>query len=399
MNYVKSTLGYLRSPPSEGQRFVGLAAQREASVSLKSRLASALGISYLVVARTVSTSNHYRFKLQDGGILMRQNVTFLIVLGFAALAFSGYAVVPNDTVMGNWEGQWYDESFGGGTLSVQVIAEGKGNYRAIISADIGEVEPIRGEARGKREGDEVSFKGKIEAGPDYGGVHELTGKVSDGKFTGQYAGENRGRFDAKRVRKVSPTIGAKPPEGAVILFDGKDKSKWFGKNDTPNPWKLVDGAMEVVSGKGSIYTKQHFRDFKLHLEFCLDFMPTARGQGRCNSGVYLPGGNEIQVLDSFGLKPSRHDCGAFYGQAAPLVNACLPPGEWQTYDVTFIAPRFDDKGERVKNAIITVFHNGIKTHDQFRPRREGVPSGGIQLQDHDNRLWYRNIWLVPLRED
>jgi hypothetical protein len=330
---------------------------------------------------------------------MRRIATCLALLLLVVFAFPGHGVIVKDTVMGNWEGRWYDETFGGGTLSAQVIAEGEGAYRAVISADIGEAELIRGQARGKREGDSVVFQGQIDAGPDYGGVHRITGKVSKGKFSGRYVGENRGGFEVKRVRKVSPTLGAKPPEAAVVLFDGKDKSKWVRGKDTPNPWKVVDGAMEVVSGKGSIQTKEQFRDFKLHIEFCLDFMPTARGQGRCNSGVYLPGGNEIQVLDSFGLKPSRHDCGAFYGQAAPLVNACLPPGEWQTYDVTFIAPRFDEKGERTENASITVFHNGIKTHDQFHPRREGVPSGGILLQDHGNRLWYRNIWVVPLRED
>jgi len=136
----------------------------------------------------------------------------------------------------------------------------------------------------------------------------------------------------------------------------------------------------------------------LHLEFCTPFEPNARGQGRGNSGVYLPGNNEIQVLDSFGLKPSPHDCGSFYGQAAPRVNACLPPEEWQTYDVTFIAPRFEGD-KRIKNARITVFHNGIKIHDEFEPRREGVPEGRILLQDHGNKVQYRNIWLVPLKAE
>ena len=332
---------------------------------------------------------------------MRRTITYLAVLSFVSLALSGYAVGPENPYMGNWEGRWHDEEFLEGTLSAQIIAQGKGAYRAVISADIGELEPVRGEARGKRDGEKVAFKGTIDVGPENGGVLQVTGEISGAKFSGRFFGENRGRFEMKKLLKVSPTLGAKPPEGAIVLFDGKDKTKWSknGKDDTPNPWKVVEGAMEVARGKGSIQTKKQFRDFKLHLEFCLDFMPTARGQGRCNSGVYLPGGNEIQVLDSFGLKPSRHDCGAFYGQAAPLVNACLPPGEWQTYDVTFIAPRFDDKGERIENAIITVFHNGIKTHDQFHPRREGVPSGRILLQDHGNRLWYRNIWVVPLKTD
>ena len=327
---------------------------------------------------------------------MKNNLTSFVAVGCLLLAISGYAAVADDPYMGNWEGQWMDDSFASGSLSAQIIAEGKGNYRAVVSADIGEVEPIRGKARGKKDGEKVVFKGTIDAGVDYGGVLEITGSISEGKFTGRYAGENRGRLEMKKVQKASPTLGAKPPEGAIVLFSGKDYSKWEGDNQKPNPWKPVGDAMEARNG--SIRTKQQFRDFRLHLEFCTPFMPEARDQGRGNSGVYLPGGNEIQVLDSFGLPPSQHDCGGFYGQAAPRVNACLPPGEWQTYDVTFIASRFDDSDKLVKSATVTVLHNGIKIHDEFQPRRQ-AKSGGILLQDHGNPVQYRNIWLVPLRAD
>lgn len=327
---------------------------------------------------------------------MRHNVALLVGLSLAAFALSGEGSVPDDPYMGNWEGQWMDDSFASGSLSAQIIAEGKGNYRAVVSADIGEVEPIRGKARGKKDGEKVVFKGTIDAGADYGGVLEITGSISEGKFTGRYAGENRGRLEMKKVQKASPTLGAKPPEGAIVLFDGKDYSRWDGDKKKPNPWKRVGDAMEAR--RGSIRTKQQFRDFKLHLEFRTPFMPEARDQGRGNSGVYLPGGNEIQVLDSFGLPRSRHDCGGFYGQAAPRVNACLPPGEWQTYDVTFIASRFDDSDKLVKSATVTVLHNGIKIHDEFQLRKQ-AKSGGISLQDHGNPVQYRNIWLVPLRAD
>ena len=150
---------------------------------------------------------------------MKHNLTFFVAVGCLLLAVSGYAAAADDPYMGNWEGQWIDDAFASGSLSAQIIAEGKGNYRAVISADIGQVHPVRGEARGKKDGEKVVFKGTIDAGADYGGVHEITGGISEGKFTGRYAGENRGRFEMKKVQKGSPTLGAKPPEGAIVLFD------------------------------------------------------------------------------------------------------------------------------------------------------------------------------------
>jgi len=331
---------------------------------------------------------------------MKHTFSLLAFLALTALSLSTYAAEARD-VMGNWDGRWYGVESSEGPVTAHIIAEGKGNFRAVISVDIGEVEPFPGEMRGKDQDAKVQFKGTVDLGPQNGGIYQLTGEVSDGKFTGRFSGlENRGRFELKKLRKVSPTLGAKPPEGAIVLFDGKDYSKWVttkDDKDVPNPWKPVGDAMEVRNG--NIHTKQQFRDFKLHLEFRTPLEPTHRGQGRGNSGVYLPGGNEIQVLDSFGLPPSHRDCGGFYGQAAPLVNACLPPEEWQTYDVTYIAPRFDKSGECIKNARVTVVHNGINIHDQFQPRRKPVREGGILLQDHGNKVRYRNIWLVPMKDD
>jgi hypothetical protein len=328
---------------------------------------------------------------------MNRKIGLFVVFVVVNFALCGSAEVAPDTVMGNWEGKWYGESANEGKAFAQIIAEGHGNYRAVISADIGEAELIRGEMRGKRDDGKVMFQGEIDAGPD-NGVHKITAAIADGKLTGHYSGPaDQGQLQMTRVRKTSPTLGLKPPQAAIVLFDGKDRSKWQGKNQSPNPWRLVDGAMEVRGG--SIETGQQFRDFKLHIEFSTPFEPEARGQARGNSGVYLPGNNEIQVLDSFALDPSSRDCGSFYGQAAPSVNACLPPGEWQTYDVTFIAPRFNDRDEPVKNASITVLHNGIKIHDNFHPKRPGVKEGPILLQDHGDKVLYRNIWLIPLRED
>jgi hypothetical protein len=203
----------------------------------------------------------------------------------------------------------------------------------------------------------------------------------------------------------------KGPEALFDVVFAPEKStadvQWKRLNaDTPDDktvkWRLVDGAMEVKPGAGSIATKRKFKDFKLHLEFCTPFMPEARGQGRGNSGVYLQNRYEIQVLDSYGLEPKDNECGGIYQVGAPLVNMCYPPGQWQTYDITFQAPRFDGSGNKQKDAVVTVVHNGVTIHDQQpipHPTGGALDSnvsepGGVYLQDHGNLVRFRNIWLV-----
>ena len=198
------------------------------------------------------------------------------------------------------------------------------------------------------------------------------------------------------------TIGAKPPEGAIVLFDGKGLEGWVKRDGkTPADWPVADGIFTV--GHGDILTDKPFGDFKLHLEFNVPYMPKARGQGRGNSGVYLGGIYELQVLDSYGLKPQNNDCGAIYTQVAPSVNACKPPLQWQTYDVTFHKAVVDGQGKVVKKARVTVLHNGIKTIDDAEVGttpggvgNQAGQDGPILLQDHGNPVQYRNIWIQPI---
>jgi hypothetical protein len=149
-----------------------------------------------------------------------------------------------------------------------------------------------------------------------------------------------------------------------------------------------------------VNSKKTFKDCKVHLEFRLPFMPNARGQDRGNSGVYLQGIYEVQVLDSFGLKGLNNECGGLYGIAAPSVNMCLPPLSWQTYDIEYKTPRFDQDGKKTANAVITVVHNGVKIHDKFEiPRstdgkKETDKPGPLHLQNHGNPVYYQNIWVV-----
>jgi hypothetical protein len=220
-------------------------------------------------------------------------------------------------------------------------------------------------------------------------------------------------------------VEAGRPENAIILFDGTDFSHWAHANGQPVKWQIVDGAMrdpalpirdgramreaKIVPGSGSIVTKRQFRDFKLHVEFKTPQLPpNVKGQARGNSGVYLQQRYEIQILDSFGLPPKDNECGSLYTVKAPDKNVCKQPGEWQSYDITFHAARFDGQGKnakKVKNARITVWQNGVLIHDDVEiPNKtgagqpEGPEPGPILLQEHGSEVMFRNIRIVPLDE-
>ena len=199
-------------------------------------------------------------------------------------------------------------------------------------------------------------------------------------------------FTLERVVRQSPTLGMKPPAGATVLFDGTSVDHW-------DKGQLVEGSLL----KWGTTSKAKFGDIVLHVEFRTPFMPKARGQERGNSGVYLQNRYEIQVLDSFGLAGEDNECGGIYKIAKPKVNMCYPPLSWQTYDVDFTAARFDDKGKKIADPVITVHHNGVLVHDKLsipRPtdpdRSKEVPGPApIYLQDHGNPVRFRNVWFVP----
>jgi hypothetical protein len=167
-------------------------------------------------------------------------------------------------------------------------------------------------------------------------------------------------------------------------------------------WVLNNEMMEVLPGSGDLVSKQKFKDFKLHIEFRSPFMAAATGQKRGNSGIYLQGRYEVQVLDSYGLEGKDNECGGIYKVAYPIINMCAPPLQWQTYDITFEAPRFDSKGIKIKNALLTVDHNGKLIHNNLelpQPTAGAIDNnmtepGCIMLQDHGDLVQYRNIWLV-----
>lgn len=207
-------------------------------------------------------------------------------------------------------------------------------------------------------------------------------------------------FSALQDDEDMPMI--RPPKYATVLFDGKNLSGWLSTKGGPAAWKLASLYMEVAPGSGNIYTKETFRDFQLYLEFWLPLMEGSRGQARANSGVYLQGRYEVQVLDSYGLQSQDNDCGAFYKIAAPLRNACKKPERWQSYDIAFRAARVDSTGKVTENARATVFHNGVMIHNNLElPRatpggldEDVTKPGPLLLQDHGNLVRYRNIWVI-----
>ena len=229
--------------------------------------------------------------------------------------------------------------------------------------------------------------------------------------------------DGKRPqpRVVTPGVAfsqsAAAPSDATVLFDGRDLSKWESSRSGDAKWKVENGYMEAVKGTGAIRSKDKFADFQLHLEFATPAQVEGSSQGRGNSGVLINGMYEVQVLDSYN-NPTYPDgqAGAIYGQTPPLVNASKPPGEWQTYDIIFESPRWDGQAQLVKKANVTVIHNGVVLHHrrELLGATDGLgglkhkalsaylkphaPEVFIELQDHNNPIRFRNLWIRSLGE-
>jgi hypothetical protein len=204
---------------------------------------------------------------------------------------------------------------------------------------------------------------------------------------------------------VTPGVGTAPPSDAIVLFDGKSLAAWKS-GDKDAGWKLVDGAMEV-NGTGSIETREQFGDVQLHVEWAAPEKVESESQGRGNSGVFLMGIYEIQVLDSYKNRTySDGQAASLYGQKPPLVNACRKPGDWQAYDIFFKAPRFE--GNQIASpGVVTVVHNGVLVqnaepfigatrHREVATYSPHGPTGPIALQDHGNPVRYRNVWVRKL---
>ena len=245
------------------------------------------------------------------------------------------------------------------------------------------------------------------------GILEEDLYTSSSEGTGKYLDENDGYLTAWKVCGPYSQEGKNGSEIFDVAFAPEianaEGVEWrvIGRNELtqkPVQWNLVDGAMEIKGKTDSIVSKKKFTDFRLHLEFRTPFMPEARGQKRGNSGMYLQGRYEVQILDSYALEGVDNECGGIYQISSPKVNMCAPPMQWQTYDVIFYAPRFDSKGEKVSNARLTLDHNGVTIYNNLElpnPTGGGLDiladqPGGLMLQEHDDAVQFRNIWVVEL---
>lgn len=290
---------------------------------------------------------------------------------------------PDFQVQGEYTG-----AAAGEILGLQVVSRGEGRFEALVYRGglpgdgwDGE-EPVALETR--RENDRVRFDHQM-----------LTAEFVEGNFVVRFADADAdGAAVLEKAHRVSPHLGAKPPQGAVVLFDGTSLDAFRGRARMTEEGLLKEGAT----------TRDRFEDMTLHLEFKLAFMRDREGQRRTNSGVYVQQRYEVQILDTFAQPPAIDGMASLYGERAPDLNMTYPPLSWQTFRIHFTAPRFDENGKKTANARFTVYHNGIRVHDDVelphgtgagRLRGEGG-AGPIYFQRHGSGgiVRFQNIWLT-----
>ncbi len=305
--------------------------------------------------------------------------------------------VESDAFQGDWSGQWET----GRSVAAQVVSRGNGNYQVRIQ-----------DSFDQRYAPYIVATARLEDGSLRLEEGSWLGVFKDGRFEGRgdFRNGDIQNLTLSKTTYLSSTLGLEPPENAVVLFDGSDLDEWeSSRGDGKMEWKLVNsGAMEIgmdANRKGhGAQTRKAFKDLTLHLEFRLPLLPFDSGQKRANSGLFIDG-YEIQILDSYGLEGYNNECGAFYKFKAPSVNRCAPPLQWQTYDVTYRAARFNADGSVEEWPRFTVRHNGGEIHRDLPmtkavydksgalrlPAREPKP---ISLQFHGAPIQFRNIWVV-----
>ncbi|MCL2743080.1 MAG: DUF1080 domain-containing protein [Planctomycetaceae bacterium] len=380
---------------------------------------------------------------------MKRIVCFLLVVAAALLAMPVFAqeytnrreVMQDEALRQdfNLQGEYHIIVAGEKVAGLHLIADGGGKFRFVVYIGGLPGDGWRaGDARllgtAKVEGEELLFTVTEQSGtqdlpiPD---KIEAKGKITieqpQRPEGGQGAGQGGGQGAARRAfrgpsvkieiggkgdipglfiekqYRTSPTLGEQPPEGAVVIFDGTNLDNFMPgakMNEMPQT-----GQGQRPAGRGNTLWAEaaskpfENKPYKMHIEFMLSYMPQAKGQARSNSGVYIGEMYECQVLDSFGLEGKDNECGGFYQASKPKVNMCFPPLTWQTYDIDYTPPKFED-GKKTANAKISVKHNGVVIHDNLEMaketpgrKKEADEPRGVYLQGHGNKVQYRNIWI------
>ena len=299
-----------------------------------------------------------------------------------------------DVLMGEYAGKFTPATGAASSAVARVYPLGDGQYGVLLMKGDNDPDPMQ--LAGKAAGDKLEFSN--QAGDAKGSL--VGGKTAT-------ATTKSGKYDLNFNVRKSPSEGAKPPEGAIVLLPFEEGKPTSMAEWTNTSWPLMpDGSIQAGKG-GSTTTKRNFGDIKLHVEFKTSYEPKGRGQARGNSGVGLMDRYEIQVLDSFGVSgvADKGDCASVYGKVPPRVNAALPPLAWQTFDITFHAPRWTD-GKMMKKPTVTVVWNGVTVQqDQEIAGPTGIGEmtdakgpAPIQLQDHGHLVRFRNMWVVELKD-
>jgi hypothetical protein len=357
-------------------------------------------------------------------MLTRCSRVLLLALPPLVMTASAAAWQETDPVQGYWEGEWRLKSGNSGKQTGEVVALGNGQYQAAFTAyDGGEQEKqtFRFILNGALVNGVATFFQSINLGPL--GTFEIKAEMKNSQLAAEYTdgGKYSGTFALKRVVKQPGSRLAPPLPGAIVLLHATQPKDWQGAwqqlDASPPSWQLVENAIQAAraeDGKPAhLASRQTFEDAQIHLEFRTPLLPLARGLERGDSGVFVQGRYEVQIVDSFGqprplnnfgLPDDDDSAGALFKQKAPLENATLPPGEWQALDITFLAARYDAGGKRTRAGEITVRLNDHLVQDRvpLSEPTEGAPiqdtttPAGLILQDSGHAVQFRNIWFVPL---
>lgn len=332
-------------------------------------------------------------------------LTFLVLI-MVCPVLQGQETANLPESMGDYAGTFSDLK-GDYELVARVIGSGGNEYRIQILPEFDKRAPLYLDILAKEENGRIS-----------GETDTWSFTIMKGIFQGKMRDNTESReFVLKKIFRKSPTTGLKAPEDAIVLFDGSGFDEWMhpGRPGELPVYNIIGNTMEINPGmeringkrqKNDLLTKHSFSSIRLHMEFCLPYQPSQRNQGRGNSGIFLQDFYEVQILDSYGSEGAWNDCGALYKLAPPKVNASYPPGQWQTYDISYESPVYDASGKKLSNGFITVVHNGVTIHNhtelthptansqlQRKMDHALLSPAPLRIQDHSNPVKFRNIWL------